>query len=85
MEPFINRYEKVLYASNILYEVIFTLPNLTQKEKDLEVSKFYLFYIVKEISQYSPIFVVWNARTFTPHDQSFPHIINQLNLKEYKV
>jgi hypothetical protein len=40
--PFIDKYEKILYTSNLLYEVLFTLPNLTQKEKDFEVYKFFL-------------------------------------------
>jgi len=66
----------ILYASNPLYEFIFSLPNFSASK----------FNNSLELLETPPITVIWNAEEFAPYESpSYPRIINRLNLKENNV
>jgi len=71
----VSQYKKVLYASNPLYEIVFSLPNLTAASQP---------NFLENLSV-PPITIIWNAKVFTPYESFYPYIINHFNIKGYKV
>lgn len=82
----VNQHKKVLFASNPLYEIVFTLPNLMSTQINLNVI-FSRNEILtdKENLNVPPIIIIWNAKVFTPYESFYPYIINHFDIKGYKV
>jgi len=70
---YVSQHKKVLYASNPLYEIVFSLPNLSAAQPNF-----------LETFTVSPITIIWNAKVFTPYESFYPYIINHFDIKGYK-